>query len=126
MKSRCKTTKSYGDNWQGRGVVVCEEWQGFIPFFCWAVTHGYQKGLTLDRIDNNGNYEPSNCRFTTWSVQNSNKRKYRAMPRNNENISQNEKKISPSTKYLSKDLHILNTSHIFAEVNHKNSTNETH
>jgi hypothetical protein len=121
MKSRCKTTKSYGDNWQGRGGVVCEEWQGVIPFFCWAVTHGYQKGLTLDRIDNDGNYEPLNCRFTTWSVQNSNKRKYRSMPRNNENNLSDEKKLPTSTKYLSKDLRILNISHIFAEVKHKNN-----
>lgn len=82
MKSRCKTKLSYGENWAGRGIKVCDEWQTFPPFYDWAISHGYEKGLSLDRINNDGNYEPSNCRFITWSVQNKNKRKYRSMPRN--------------------------------------------
>lgn len=81
MKYRCKTKSSAGENWARRGIKVCEEWQSFMPFYLWAINNGYQKGLTLDRMDNDGNYEPNNCRFTTWSIQNSNKRKYRSMPR---------------------------------------------
>ena len=81
MKCRCKTTKSAGEYYHARGIRVCEEWQDFIPFYKWAMLNGYEKGLTLDRINNDGNYEPSNCRFTTYSVQNSNKRKPQRMPR---------------------------------------------
>jgi hypothetical protein len=79
MKVRCKTNKSTGINWHGRGISVCQEWQDFLPFYEWSLNNGYKKGLTLDRINNDGNYEPNNCRFTTWSIQNSNKRKYRSM-----------------------------------------------
>ena len=85
MKSRCNPNhknnyarESYAD----RGIKVCDEWQEFIPFYDWCMVNGYKKGLTLDRKDNDGNYEPGNCRFTTYSVQNSNKRKYRRLPRN--------------------------------------------
>ena len=74
MKNRCKTDHSQNEYWRGRGITVCEEWQKFIPFYEWAIKNGYEKGLTLDRINNDGNYEPCNCRFTTYSVQNSNKR----------------------------------------------------
>lgn len=81
MKYRCKSKKESHESWSGRGITVCKEWQSFIPFFEWSMNSGYKKGLTLDRINNDGNYEPSNCRFTTYSVQNSNKRPYRRMPR---------------------------------------------
>lgn len=51
-----------------RGVTVCQEWRDSPEsFITWAVQHGYQPGLEIDRIDNNGNYEPSNCRFVTKS-----------------------------------------------------------
>jgi hypothetical protein len=79
MKSRCKILSYRNESWNGRGIKVCDEWQLFLPFYNWAINNGYEKGLTLDRIDNDSNYEPINCRFTTYSVQNSNKRKYRSM-----------------------------------------------
>ena len=81
MKYRCNSPRSQNESWNGRGITVCKEWEDFLPFHNWAVNNGYEKGLTLDRIDNDGNYSPSNCRFTTWSVQNSNKRAYQSMPR---------------------------------------------
>jgi hypothetical protein len=81
MKYRCNTIRVSGENWHGRGIKVCDEWQTFIPFYEWAINNGYQKGLTIDRINNDGNYEPSNCRFATYSEQNKNKRKYQSMPR---------------------------------------------
>ncbi len=82
MKYRCKTTRGEtAEKWHDRGIRVCDEWNKFPPFYEWAINNGYQKGLTLDRINNDGNYESSNCRFTTWSIQNSNKRKYQSMPR---------------------------------------------
>lgn len=78
MKHRCNSLNKH-ESWRGRGVTICVEWQEFLPFYEWAIKNGYRKGLTLDRIDNDGDYEPSNCRFTTWSIQNSNKRKYQSM-----------------------------------------------
>ena len=59
----------------GRGIKVCDEWGDSFETFCeWAVTNGYEEGLTLDRIDVNGNYEPSNCRFVDRKFQGRNRR----------------------------------------------------
>lgn len=74
MKSRCKDKedKDYG----GRGITYCNEWEKFEPFLEWALANGYFVGsdLTLDRIEVNGNYEPSNCRWVTMKEQANNKR----------------------------------------------------
>ena len=60
----------------GRGIEVCDEWRGdFIAFRFWAITNGYADNLTLDRIDNDGNYEPSNCRWETHLNQCNNTRR---------------------------------------------------
>ena len=58
----------------GRGIKVCEEWLEFIPFMEWAFASGYNDKLSIDRKDVNGNYEPSNCRWVTESVQQNNRR----------------------------------------------------
>lgn len=57
----------------GRGITICEEWRDYPAFEKWALTHGWERGLQIDRIDNDGNYEPSNCRFVT-AERNSNNR----------------------------------------------------
>lgn len=75
MKSRCylKTNEKFS-NYGKRGIVVCDEWKtNFKAFKSWAVENGYQEGLTLDRIDVNGNYCPSNCRWVTNKVQQNNR-----------------------------------------------------
>lgn len=76
MKSRCYNSddKSY-KNYGGRGIKVCDEWLNCSnKFIDWAIKNGYKQGLSIDRIDNNGNYEPNNCRFVDDFVQANNKR----------------------------------------------------
>lgn len=76
IKTRCYNVNNerYND-YGGRGIIICDEWRNdFMAFYNWAMNNGYKEGLTIDRIDNDGNYEPSNCRWTDKMVQNNNKR----------------------------------------------------
>lgn len=65
IKYRCLNENSSAyKNYGGRGITICDDWKNdFKAFYDWGVAHGYQKGLQIDRIDNDGNYEPNNCRF---------------------------------------------------------------
>lgn len=72
MKNRClnPNTPDYKRWYGGRGVTVCEEWKNsFQAFYEWAMANGYNDTLSIDRIDENGNYEPSNCRWADATTQ---------------------------------------------------------
>lgn len=76
MKARCyyRGWPQFKD-WGGRGIRVCLQWRHDYPAFkSWALVNGYEAGLTLDRIDNDGNYEPDNCRWVEHRVNCRNRR----------------------------------------------------
>lgn len=79
MKTRCHNPKfKQTEDYMGRGISICSEWDSsFQAFYDWAMANGYQEDLSIDRIDNDGNYEPSNCRWVTMAEQNKNRRKRR-------------------------------------------------
>ena len=71
----------------GRGITLCDEWNSsFINFYNWANENGYKNNLTIDRIDNNDNYYPENCRWVTMKEQNRNKSNHLYITINNEKI----------------------------------------
>ena len=65
MKQRCYDKSQLKTNKHYYGIKVCEEWMRYTPFKEWALKNGYKEGLTIERINPKGNYEPNNCEWIT-------------------------------------------------------------
>lgn len=92
MKNRCYNAKTsrYPD-YGGRGIRVCDEWlHDFQAFWDWSMSHGYADDLSIDRINNNGDYSPDNCRWVSPLVQANNSRHCRVLTFNGESHSISE------------------------------------
>lgn len=76
MQQRCLNHKNKDYKYYGaRGIKICDKWiSDFRYFYEWAISNGYKDGLTIERIDVNGNYEPSNCKWIPFKEQSKNKR----------------------------------------------------
>lgn len=88
MRQRCANPKSTKyKNWGGKGVKVCEEWDNsFVSFSNWALKSGYSSNLTIDRIDNDGDYTPENCQWATYKHQARNRKGTRKITANGETM----------------------------------------
>lgn len=86
IKKRCYNQNFWAfDRYGGRGITMCEEWKNnFMSFYNWAINNGYKDNLTIDRINNNGNYEPNNCRWVSMKEQCRNKNNNHLLTYNNE------------------------------------------
>lgn len=85
MRKRCSDCNdaSYGD-YGKRGIKVCDEWSDYQTFKKWSLQNGYQENLTIDRINNDGDYCPDNCRWVGYSIQANNRRSCRYVEINGE------------------------------------------
>lgn len=91
MRQRCGYSSGAGyKNYGGRGVSICEEWSDFRNFYEWAMSNGYADNLTIDRIDNNRNYCPENCRWSTMKEQQNNRRNNRLVEYGGQNYTLSE------------------------------------
>lgn len=86
MMHRCYDIKHHKyPRYGARGIIVCDEWKNdYYSFYNWSINNGFKLGLSIDRINNDGNYEPSNCRWATRKQQMNNTSRNRYLTYNNE------------------------------------------
>ena len=103
MKSRTlknmQEDNYYWNSYGSKGIQLCDEWRNFKTFEEWSLNNGYNDTLSIDRIDNDGNYEPNNCRFVTRTIQQRNTRRIR---KNNTSGYRGVRKSSSKKKWTSR------------------------
>ena len=111
MRNRCNNSKGQ-DFWRygGRGIKVCSAWDRYVEFRNWALSNGYEEGLTIDRLDGNKGYSPENCRWATRKEQNRNREYNKLNYRKAERIRE-FRKVGISRKELA-ELFSVSTSQI--------------
>ena len=102
MKQRCENSNDKAYKWYGsQGIKVCDEWsKSFEEFYSWAKKNGYQEGLTIERIDVKGNYEPDNCKWITQQEQSLNTRRSRIITYNGKTQTLKEWSDELGIKYM--------------------------
>jgi len=114
MKNRCYNNNFVGYKYYGeKDISICDEWlNDSIVFFEWALTNGYSEKLTIDRINVNGNYEPTNCRWATTKVQMNNTNRNRVLTHNGESMTMAEWADKLKMKYYTfeRDINLKNKS----------------
>lgn len=109
MRTRCYNPNDIRySNYGGKGVTICDEWSKFEPFAEWALSHGYDDALSIDRIDVNGDYSPENCRWVSNREQANNRTSNKNYTFNGEthNIAEWADIYSMNYKKLYKRLHV--------------------
>lgn len=87
MLGRCENPRHSGyKDYGGRGIVICEEWHNFFSFYAWSLSNGYADNLTIDRIDNDKGYNPSNCRWVSQKKNSRNRRNNHVVTFNGESL----------------------------------------
>lgn len=102
MKQRCENSNDNAYKWYGyQGIKVCDEWsKSFEEFYSWAKKNGYKEGLTIERIDIKGNYEPNNCKWITQQEQLLNTRRSRIITYNGKTQTLKEWSDELGIKYM--------------------------
>ena len=123
MRGRClyKSNGAY-EYYGGRGISICDKWTDFLAFKAWAEKSGYKKGLTIDRIDNDGNYLPENCRWVTLQENVQNSRKIKLSEENKMLVRYLHWVYEYSHRQLAK-VFVVSKSHIGDIINYKKWVN---
>ena len=110
MRRRCSDKNQLSYTWYGgKGIIVCDEWDSYENFKSWAIAKGYEENLSIDRIDNDGDYTPDNCRWATNLTQGNNTTRNKKITFNGEtlNISQWSRKLGGKGSLVANRIKLL-------------------